>query len=84
MDVVFSVAGEVIVDDQRHLLDVDTTGQQVGSDQYTARAGPELAHNNITLLKNIASKASSTQSEIANNNKVKNTFGQEKGEKILN
>ena len=50
MDVVFPVAGEVIVDDQRHLLDVNTTGQQVGSDQHTARAGPELAHNNITLL----------------------------------
>ena len=50
VDVVLPVAGEVIVDDQGHLLDVNTTGQQVGGDQHTAGPGPELAHDHITLL----------------------------------
>jgi hypothetical protein len=49
MDVVLTVGGEIIVDDQRDLLDIDTTGQEIGGDQDAGRAGSELLHNQITL-----------------------------------
>lgn len=49
MDVVLTVGREIVVDDQRHLLDVDTTGKQVGGDQDTGRTGAELLHDDITL-----------------------------------
>ena len=32
------------------MLDVDTTGQQVGGDENTGRAGTELAHNDVTFF----------------------------------
>ena len=38
VDVVFPVSGKIIIDDQRHLLDIDTTSQQVSGDEYSARA----------------------------------------------
>ena len=50
MNVVFTVGWEVIVDDQGDLLDVDTTSQQISSDEDSAGAGAELTHNHITLL----------------------------------
>jgi hypothetical protein len=49
MDVVLTVGREIIVDDQRDLLDVDATGEKIRSDQDTGRAGAELLHNDITL-----------------------------------
>jgi hypothetical protein len=49
VDVVLAVGREVVVDDQRDLLDVDTTGEKVSGDQDTGRAGSELLHNNVTL-----------------------------------
>ena len=50
MNVVFSVSGEVIVDDEGDLLDVDSSGQKVGGDEDTGWTGPELAHDHVTLL----------------------------------
>ena len=50
MDVVFAVGRQVIVDDERHLLDVDAARQQVSSDEHTARPGAELPHDDVTLL----------------------------------
>jgi hypothetical protein len=50
VDVVLAVGGKVVVDDQRDLLDIDTTGQKVSGDQDTGRTGAELLHDNITLL----------------------------------
>jgi hypothetical protein len=50
VDVVLAVGGQVVVDDQRDLLDIDTTGQKVSGDQDTGRTGAELLHDNITLL----------------------------------
>ena len=50
MDVVFSVGGQVVVDDQGDLLDVDASGQQVGGDEDSGRARAELAHDDVTLL----------------------------------
>ena len=49
MDVVLAVGGKVVVDDQRDLLDIDTTGQKVGGDQDTGRARAELLHDKVTL-----------------------------------
>jgi hypothetical protein len=49
MDVVLTVGGQVVVDDEGDLLDIDTTGEQVGGDEDTGRSGTELLHDNITL-----------------------------------
>jgi len=50
VDVVLPVGGQVVVDDEADLLHVNASGQQVCRDQDTARAGPELPHDHITLL----------------------------------
>jgi hypothetical protein len=49
MDVVLAVGWEIVVDDQGDLLDVDTTGKKIRSDEDTRGAGAELLHNDITL-----------------------------------
>ena len=49
VDVVLAVGGQVVVDDQRNLLHVDTTGQEIGGDQDTRGAGAELLHDHVTL-----------------------------------
>jgi hypothetical protein len=49
MDVVLAVGGQVVVDDQRNLLNVDTTGKEIGGDENTGRSRSELLHNDITL-----------------------------------
>lgn len=49
VDVVLTVGGEIVVDDQGNLLDIDTTGQKVSGDQDTGGAGSELLHNQVTL-----------------------------------
>ena len=42
MDVVLAVGGQVVVDDERHLLHVDASGQQIRGDQHAGGAGAEL------------------------------------------
>lgn len=49
MDVVLAVGGQIVVDNQRDLLDIDATGEQVSGNEDTRRAGTELLHDNITL-----------------------------------
>lgn len=49
MDVVLLVGGDVVVDDQGNLLDIDTTGKQVSGDQDTGRSRAELLHDDLTL-----------------------------------
>lgn len=49
VNVVLTVGGEIVVDDQGNLLDINTTGQKVSGDQDTRRTGTELLHDNITL-----------------------------------
>jgi hypothetical protein len=49
VDVVLAVGGQVVVDDQGDLLNIDTTSEQVGGNQNTGRSGTELLHDNITL-----------------------------------
>mmetsp|Transcript_34960 Transcript_34960/g.54646 ORF Transcript_34960/g.54646 Transcript_34960/m.54646 type:complete len:483 (+) Transcript_34960:1231-2679(+) len=50
VDVILPVGGEVVVDDQGNLLDVNATSQQVGGDQHTGGSGTELAHDKLTTL----------------------------------
>ena len=50
VDVVLPICGEVVVDDEGNLLDIDAPGEQVGGDEETRRARPELPHDNVTLL----------------------------------
>ncbi|KAI6772526.1 hypothetical protein HG530_003484 [Fusarium avenaceum] len=49
VDVVLTVGGEIVIDDQGNLLDIDTTGEKVSGDQDTRRTGSELLHNQVTL-----------------------------------
>ena len=50
MDVVLPVCGEVIVDNEGNLLDINAPGEQISGDENTRRAWPKLPHNNITLF----------------------------------
>lgn len=50
VDVIFAVGGQVVVNDQRDLLDVDTACQEVSGDQDAGRSGTELTHDDVTLL----------------------------------
>ena len=49
VDVLGSVGGQVVVDDQVHLLDVDTSAQEIGRDEDAGRARTELLHHVHTL-----------------------------------
>ena len=42
VDVVLPVGGQIIVDDQRHLLHINASGQQVSRNQHTGGARAEL------------------------------------------
>ena len=50
MDVVFSVAGKIIVDHQADLLDVDASRPDVGANQDSAVALTEVAHDAVSLF----------------------------------
>src|SRR3989338_1126448 len=50
MDVVLEVAWQVIVDDQRDLLHIDTTGEEISGDEDTRGAGAELVEDDLTLV----------------------------------
>lgn len=49
VDVVLLGDGEIKVDDKGDLLNIDTTGQQIGGNQDTGRTRSELLHDSITL-----------------------------------
>ena len=36
MDVQFTIVGQIVVDNERHLLHIDTSGPDVGGDEDTA------------------------------------------------
>ena len=50
VDVVLAVGGQVVVDDERNLLHVDTTGEEIRGDEDTGRAGAEFLHEDLALL----------------------------------
>jgi hypothetical protein len=49
VNVVLLGGREVVVDDERDLLDVDTTGEEVGGDEDPRRARAELLHDDLAL-----------------------------------
>ena len=49
MDVVLLGSGEIVVDDQGDLLDIDTTGQKVSGNEDTGGTGSELLHDDLSL-----------------------------------
>mmetsp|Transcript_1761 Transcript_1761/g.4675 ORF Transcript_1761/g.4675 Transcript_1761/m.4675 type:complete len:367 (-) Transcript_1761:266-1366(-) len=50
VNVVFAVRGEVVVDNERDLLHVNTASEQVRGDENTRRARAEFLHDEIALL----------------------------------
>mmetsp|Transcript_95161 Transcript_95161/g.198964 ORF Transcript_95161/g.198964 Transcript_95161/m.198964 type:complete len:436 (-) Transcript_95161:34-1341(-) len=50
VNVELSVVGQVVADDQGHLLDIQTTTPKVGGDQHPAGTGAELLHDGVSLL----------------------------------
>lgn len=49
MNVVLTVGWQIIVDDTGNLLHINTTGQQVSSDEDTGGASTELPHDHFTF-----------------------------------
>lgn len=50
VNVQLTIVRQIVVDDERNLLDVDATRPHVRRDQHPALAGTELLHNFVTLL----------------------------------
>ena len=50
MNVVLTVVGKIVVDDEGDLLDVNAAGQEIGGDEDTGGAGAELAHDEVPAL----------------------------------
>ena len=49
VDVVLLLEGELVVDNQADLLDIDTSGEEVSGDQDTDGALTELLHDDVSL-----------------------------------
>ena len=49
MNVVLTVGGEIVIDYERDLLDVDAAGEEIGGDQHARGTGAELLHDDIAL-----------------------------------
>ena len=49
VNVGFQVLGDIVVDDQRNLLNINTTRQQIGGDKNTRRTAPKFFQNDITI-----------------------------------
>ena len=49
MDVVFEVSGQVVVDDQGDLLNVNSTSEKISGDQHSAGTSTEFVEDDITL-----------------------------------
>jgi hypothetical protein len=47
VNVVLAVDWQVVIDDKRDLLHVDTAGKQVGGHEHTRGTRAELAHNHV-------------------------------------
>ena len=48
MDVVLLLERQLVVDDKADLLDVDTSGEEVGGDEHTGGSCSELLHDHVT------------------------------------
>jgi len=49
MDVVFLLDGQLVVDDKANLLDIDTTGKEISSNEDAYGALTELLHDDVTF-----------------------------------
>ena len=50
MDVELTIVGKIVVDDERDLLDVNTTGPNISGDEDSRLAASELLHDGVSLL----------------------------------
>lgn len=50
MDIGFFFLGKIVVDDQRNLLDVDSSGEQIGGNKNSDFSLSELLHDLISLF----------------------------------
>ena len=50
MDVVFRVMRHVIIDDERHIVDVNAPRNDIGCNQHRHFAIPEIKHDLVTLI----------------------------------
>lgn len=50
MDVVFPIVGQIVVDDQTHLLNIDTSCQQIRGDQDSTGSRSEFFHDHIAFF----------------------------------
>ena len=50
MHIVLGVVGDVVVDDHADIVDVDTSGDDIGRDEQVYVACLELAHDLLALL----------------------------------
>merc|ERR1712137_815718 len=50
VNVVFALVGQIVVDNERNLLDVNTTSEQISRDKNARRSRSEFAHDNVALL----------------------------------
>lgn len=49
VNVVLSGGRKIVVDDEGDLLNINTTGEEIGGDEDTGRSRSELLHDNLTL-----------------------------------
>ena len=50
VNIVLSVGGQVVVDDEGDLLDVDASREKIGGDENAGRSRAELAHDDVPLF----------------------------------
>ncbi len=50
MNVVLAIGGQVVVDNQRHLLDVNAASQQICRYENAGGPGAELSHDDVALF----------------------------------
>ena len=43
------VRGEIVVDDERNLLNIDSSSEQIGGDENSGRSRSELLHDDLSL-----------------------------------
>ena len=44
------LVGEIVIDDKLHLLDVDTSGEEISGDQDSGGGSSEAVHNLVSVL----------------------------------
>jgi len=55
VNVVLQISGQIVVDDQRNLLDIDSSSKEISGDEDSGRSSSEFIQNDISfLLSNIS------------------------------